>query len=983
MADEKDDIEERDEEFDSGDEGEQDLQSVIKVSGMYEDWFLDYASYVILERAVPHINDGLKPVQRRILHSLKELDDGRYNKVANVVGNTMKYHPHGDASIADAMVAIGQKDILIDPQGNWGNVFTGDRAAASRYIEARLTKFALEVVFNRKTTEWQASYDGRNKEPVTLPVKFPLLLAQGVEGIAVGLSCKLLPHNFLELIDASIKHLQGKGFKIYPDFPTGGMVDVSNYNEGQRGGKIRVRAKIQMVDKSNLCITDVPFGVNTTSLIDSIIKANDKGKIKIKKIEDNTAEFVEINIQLATGISPDKTIDALYAFTSCEISVSPNAVVIENDKPQFLSVHEILRRSTDRTKDLLKMELEIRKSELEEQWHFASLEKIFIEKRIYRDIEEAETWEEIISNIHKGLKPHIKHLIREVTDEDVARLTEIKIKRISKFDSLKADDFITKLEEQIEEVKHHLAHLTEFAIDYFKNLKKNYGEGRERKTEIKSFEVIERAKVATANVKLYADYKEGFIGHGMKRGEGEFVANCSDLDDIIVIRRDGMLIVTRIADKNFVGKDILYVNVWKKGDERTVYNLIYQESPGGRSMVKRFPVTGVTRDKEYSLVGNNPKGKITYLTANPNGEAEVIRVILRQKPKLKNLKFDFDFAELDIKGRGVKGNILSKHTVQKIELKESGVSTLAARKIWFDDIVMRLNGDGRGELLGQFSGEEKIVTAHPDGSYRLSPFSLSTRFDEEFISIEKYDPERVYTMVYWDGDKEQFNIKRFNLEPTEKKQSLISEHENSHMELWTSDPEPKLILKFDKRSNDRPDEEIEVKNFISVKGMKALGNRLTTYKVKTIELIESIQAKVEEESESEKSVEVEKKTEEVEVKSSKPEAKKEAVVEPEKEEKPKEEKKAVAQKEAAPSVEAKVEKKAEVEVEVEVEVEKETPKPKKEEPKPAAKEVEKPKKEGPKPAAKEANTSKEEDSNKEVDPNQEFFSAGNQITLDL
>ncbi len=806
---------------------------------MYEDWFLDYASYVILERAVPHLYDGLKPVQRRILHSMKEMEDGRYNKVANVVGNTMKYHPHGDASIADAMVSLGQKDLLIDTQGNWGNIFTGDRAAASRYIEARLSKFALEVAFNAKTTEWQASYDGRNKEPVTLPLKFPLLLAQGVEGIAVGLSCKILPHNFNELIDASIKHLQGKRYKLYPDFPTYGMIDVANYNEGVRGGKIRVRARINMLDKKTLQIKEIPFGTTTSSLIDSILKANDKGKIKIKKIEDNTAEEVEISIQLAPNVSPDKTIDALYAFTNCEMSISPNAVVIENDKPRFVNVNEMLGLSTEQTKELLRQELEIRKRELEEQWHFASLEKIFIEKRIYRDIEEAETWEEILGNIHKGLKPHIKHLLRPVTDEDVTRLTEIKIKRISKFDSIKADEHIAKLEDQLEVVKNHLSNLVDYAIDYFKELKKKFGEGRERKTEIKSFETIERAKVAVANAKLYVNYKEGFVGKGLKRGEGEFVANCSDIDDIIVIRKDGIMQVSRIADKAFFGKDILHAGVWKKGDERTIYNMIYRDGKSGRAMVKRFPVNSITRDKEYNIAGGQAGSKVLYLSVNPNGEAEVVRVILRAKPKLKKLKFDYDFQDIDIKGRGTKGNILTRNTVHKIELKEAGVSTLGARQIWFDDSVNRLNGDGRGELLGEFGAEDKILTVHPDGTYKLSPFALSTRFDEDFVLIEKFNPEAVFTLVYWEGEKEQYNVKRFTLESTTARQSLMTEHEGSKYELITNDLDPKLILKFDKRSNDRPDEEIVVNDFIAVKGMKAMGNRLSAHKIKNIELVES------------------------------------------------------------------------------------------------------------------------------------------------
>ncbi len=833
-------IDERDEDFESEAEMNEtdELGHVIKVSGMYENWFLDYASYVILERAVPHVNDGLKPVQRRILHSMKEMDDGRYNKVANIVGNTMKYHPHGDASITDALVGLGQKDLLIDTQGNWGNIYTGDRAAAARYIEARLSKFALEIAFNAKTTEWQASYDGRNKEPVTLPVKFPLLLAQGVEGIAVGLSCKMLPHNFIEIIDNAIKHLQGKRVKLYPDFPTAGMVDVSNYNEGARGGRIRVRARIEKPDKKSLKIKEIPFGTTTTSLIDSIIKANDKGKIKIKRIEDNTAEEVDIYIQLATNVSPDKTIDALYAFTNCEVSISPNAVVIEDEKPRFVGVHEVLRMSVDHTKDLLQLELEIKKRELEEQWHFASLEKIFIEKRIYRDIEEAETWEEIISFIHKGLKPHIKHLLREVTDEDVAKLTEIRIKRISKFDSFKADEHIAKLEEQIEQTKHYLANLVEYAIDYFKNLKKKYGDGRERKTEIKSFETIERSKVAVKNAKLYVNYKEGFAGYALKRGEGEFVKDCSDIDNIIVIRRDGKMTVSKIQEKAFFGKDIIHVDIWKKGDKRTIYNLVYQDGAGGRAMVKRFAVNAVTRDRDYDLTGGKPKSKILYLTANPNGEAEVIRVVLRHKPKLKNLKFDFDFKELAIKGRGVKGNILTKNIVHKIELKEEGVSTLGARKIWFDDTVHRLNTDGRGNFVGEFKGEDKILTIMQSGEYVLSSYALATKFDDDYLIMERYDPEKVYSMVYFDGDKEQYNVKRFTLEPTEKKQSLITEHEKSHMEFVTAHPEPKCLIQFDKRSNDREDEEVDIADFISVKGQKAMGNRLTPYKVKSLELIE-------------------------------------------------------------------------------------------------------------------------------------------------
>ena len=975
MAEEKD-IEERDEEFESGSESKEaeDVSHVIQVSGMYENWFLDYASYVILERAVPHVNDGLKPVQRRILHSMKEMDDGRYNKVANIVGNTMKYHPHGDASITDALVGLGQKDLLIDTQGNWGNVYTGDRAAAARYIEARLSKFALEVVFNAKTTEWQASYDGRNKEPVTQPVKFPLLLAQGVEGIAVGLSCKVLPHNFNELIDNAIKHLQGKRVKIYPDFPTAGMIDVSNYNEGARGGRIRVRARINKPDKKSLQITEIPFGTTTTSLIDSIIKANDKGKIKIKRIEDNTAEHVDILIQLAPNVSPDKTIDALYAFTNCEMSISPNAVVIEDDKPRFVGVHEILQMSVDHTKDLLQLELEIRKRELEEQWHFASLEKIFIEKRIYRDIEEAETWEEIISFIHKGLKPHIKHLLREVTDEDVAKLTEIKIKRISKFDSFKADEHIAKLEEQIEQTKHHLAHLVDYAIDYFKNLKKKFGEGRERKTEIKSFETIERSKVAVNNAKLYVNLKEGFAGYALKRGEGEFVKDCSDIDDIIVIRKDGIMTVSKIQEKAFFGKDIIHIDIWKKGDKRTIYNLVYQDGAGGRAMVKRFAVDAVTRDREYDLCGGKDKSRILYLTANPNGEAEVIRVILRPKPKLKNLKFDFDFKELAIKGRGAKGNILSKNIVHKIELKEEGVSTLGARKIWFDDTVHRLNTEGRGNFVGEFKGEDRILTIMQTGEYVLSSYALATKFDEDYLIMERFDPEKVYTLVYFDGDKEQYNVKRFNLEATDKKQSLITEHEKSHMEFVSAHPEPKVLIKFDKRSNDREDEEIDLAEFISVKGQKAMGNRLTSYKVKSLELIEpELQNKTEEPDDEENSEE--------EVKATKTELSENT--EAEVADAPAEEKEETVEEEKEKN---KSEKKDEVKQE-----------PEKEEEKPVAKKQEEPKEEKVK-KSKSTATSKASDKNEgkakmeenkapekkagSKDPN-EGFSAGNQITLDL
>ena len=821
-------------------EGSEGLENVIQVSGMYNEWFLDYASYVILERAVPHVNDGLKPVQRRILHSLKEMDDGRYHKVANVIGNTMKYHPHGDASIGDAMVQLGQKELLLDTQGNWGNILTGDRAAAPRYIEVRLSKFALDVAFNKKTTEWASSYDGRGLEPVTLPMKFPLLLAQGVEGIAVGLSCKILPHNFNELIDASINLLKGKKVNILPDFLTGGMADFSNYNEGLRGGRIRVRAKINILDKKTLVVSEIPFGTNTSSLIDSIIKANDKGKIKIRKVEDNTAENVEINIHLPTNVSPDKTIDALYAFTDCEVSISPNSCVIEDDKPKFLSVNEILRINTENTKHLLKRELEIRKGELEEQWHFASLEKIFIENRIYRDIEEQETVEGIMKAVHDGLKPHVKHLIREVTDDDVNRLLEIRIKRISKYDSYKADELIKRIEEEIEEIKYNLANLTDFAIAYFKNIKEKHGKGRERRTEIKSFENIDASKVAVANAKLYVNRKEGFIGHGLKRTESEFVADCSDIDDIIVFREDGSMQVQKIQQKSFVGKGIIHVAVWKKGDKRTIYNLVYQDGPTGTAYVKRFNVTSITREKEYDLTTGNKGSKVLYFTANPNGEAEVIQVQLRAKAKLRKLKFDFDFAEQAIKGRSAKGNILSKHLVSKIKLKEEGSSTLSARKIWFDDTVQRLNTEGRGDLLGSFKADDKILTITQSGHYKLTGTNVSTHFEDDLILIEKWNPKKPVTAIYYEGEKEDFYVKRFLVEDTDKKVAFITEHENSYLELVSTDFHTVIDLSFVKpRGKDaKPNEIFDLQDFITVKGLKAIGNKLSYDKVKGIERLE-------------------------------------------------------------------------------------------------------------------------------------------------
>ncbi len=836
-----DNNEERDEEFSGGQENQHDgLQdNIIPISGMYKEYFLDYASYVILERAVPVLNDGLKPVQRRILHSMRELEDGRYNKVANVIGNTMKYHPHGDASIGDAMVQIGQKDLLIDTQGNWGNIFTGDRSAAPRYIEARLSKFALDVVFNPKTTDWQLSYDGRNKEPITLPVKFPLVLVQGVEGIAVGLACKILPHNFNELIDASVAYLKGRSFKLLPDFLTGGQADFSDYNNGLRGGKVKVRAKIEADDKKTLKITEIPFGTTTTSLIDSILKANSKGKIKIKKVEDNTAEHVEIIVHLNAGYSPDKMIDALYAFSNCEVSISPNACVIHENKPLFIGVSEILKRNTEHTKELLNQELLIKKQELETSWHFASLEKIFIENRIYRDIEECETWEDIIATIHKGLKPHIKHLKRAVTDEDVARLVEIKIKRITKFDSTKADNYIASLEDELKVVQGHLDNIVEYAVDFFKRIKKKYGEGRERKTEIKTFGSIERTQVAVANQKLYVDRAEGFVGTGLKKSESEFVGECSDIDDVIVIRKDGVMMVTRMASKTFVGKDIIHVAVWKKGDARTTYNMVYKDGASKKSFMKRFQVTSITRDKEYPLTKGASGSEVHYLSVNPNGEAETVLVQLKPVSKVKKLKFELDFSQLAIKGRGAGGNTLTKYPVKRIEQKEKGLSTLGALKIWYDDSVSRLNKENRGELLGEFHAEDKILTIMQSGHYKLYGLDVSAHFDDDLIHIEKFKPNKPISCVYFDGDKQQFNVKRFLVEETDKKTSFISEHEKSYLEVCSTDwvPRAEIVFRKEKGKDQRENQEINLAEFIAVKGLKAVGNRLTTHTVNNVNLL--------------------------------------------------------------------------------------------------------------------------------------------------
>lgn len=815
-------------------------ESIKKVSGMYQEWFLDYASYVILERAIPSIYDGLKPVQRRILHSMRELEDGRYNKVANIVGNTMKYHPHGDMAISDAMVQIGQKELLIDMQGNWGNIYTGDRAAASRYIEARLTKFALEVVYNPKTTKWQPSYDGRNKEPIDLPIKFPLLLAQGVEGIAVGLSTKILPHNFNELIDASILHLKGKKFQIFPDFLTSGLVDVSDYNDGLRGGKVRIRAKILQEDKTTLKITEIPYGTTTGSLIDSVLKANDKGKIKIKKIEDNTAAEVEILIHLVPGSSPDKTIDALYAFTDCEISVSPNACVINEQTPEFLTVSEILIHNTNNTVDLLKKELEIELDELQEQWHFSSLERIFIENRIYHDIEEEETWEGVISAIDKGLKPHIAHLIRAVTEEDITRLTEIRIKRISKFDLDKAQQFIESLEEKIENVKHHLANLIDYAINYFKNLKTKYGKGKERKTEIRTFDTIDATKVAVANTRFYVDRTEGFIGTSLKKDE--YLFECSDIDDIVVFKHDGSMIVTKVDAKTFVGKGIIHVGIWHKNDKRTIYNLIYRDGKNGPAHQKRFAVTGITRDKEYDLTAGNKGSEVLYFSANPNGEAEVVSIILKTHQRIKKLKFDINFADLAIKGRASKGNLVTKYPIKKVELKEEGVSTLAPRQIWFDTDTKRLNADGLGILLGSFKGDDKILTINKKGEAKLVSFDLSNRFDEDLEIIEKWKPAKPISCVYYDAEKDRYFVKRFLLEDTLSPQIFYSlEDDKSSIKVVSTDYLPVIELLFPKiKGVEKDPEVINLEEFIAIKGIKAQGNQLTTYKLKQINVLEPL-----------------------------------------------------------------------------------------------------------------------------------------------
>ena len=816
---------------------ENEEESLIPISGMYKDWFIDYASYVILERAVPAIEDGFKPVQRRILHSMKDLDDGRFNKVANIVGHTMQYHPHGDASISDAIVQIGQKDLLIETQGNWGNILTGDSAAASRYIEARLSKFALEVVYSPKVTTWQSSYDGRRKEPINLPVKFPLLLAQGAEGIAVGLSTKILPHNFVELIDASIKCLRGRKFDLYPDFPTQGVVDVTNYNDGMRGGKIKVRAKISQINKNTLVISQIPYTTTSSSLIESILKANDKGKIKIKKIEDNTSADVEILIHLPNGVSPDKTIDGLFAFTNCEVSISPLSCIIEDNKPVFIGVSEILKKSTEKTKNLLKKELDVRLAELNLFWHYSTLEKIFIENRIYRLIEDEETWDGVLEAINKGLKPFINMLKKEVSEDDILKLTEIKIKRISKFDLEKADKKIKQIEEDIDKVKFNLENLNDFAIQYFKDLKSTYSTGRQRKTEIRIFDDVDVKKVVVKNSKLYVNREDGFIGTSLRREE--YVEDCSDIDDIIVFTSNGDMIVTKVDSKKFVAKNILYVSVFKKRDSRTIYNMIYKEGKSGVSYIKRFNVTGVTRDKTYNLTSQNPKTKILHFSANPNGEAEIVTIQLRQSGSIKKLKWDLDFADLAIKGRSVKGNIVSKYSVNKVIFKEKGLSTLKPRKIWFDDTVQRINVDDRGDLLGEFKPDDDLLIVQHSGKLKIVPPDLNMHFPEDMIILEKADRSKPISVVYFNKKKKKYYVKRFLLGVLKGTQNFIDDSKNSTVEIVSYDWKP-VIEVITKSKKEIEKNNINLFEFISVKGIKALGNQLVSKEVKEINLLDPI-----------------------------------------------------------------------------------------------------------------------------------------------
>ena len=816
-----------------------DAAAVHHLSGMYQNWFLDYASYVILERAVPHLGDGLKPVQRRILHSMKRMDDGRYNKVANIVGHTMQFHPHGDASIGDALVQMGQKDLLIDTQGNWGNILTGSSAAAPRYIEARLSKFALDTVFNPKTTEWKMSYDGRNKEPITLPVKFPLLLAQGAEGIAVGLSSKILPHNFCEICDAAIAYLHDRPFQLYPDFPTAGSIDVSKYNDGQRGGVLKVRAKIEKIDQKTLVIREIPFSKTSETLQDSIVKAIEKGKIKARKVEDLTAASVEIQVHLAPGVSSDKTIDALYAFTDCEINISPNCCVIEDNKPKFLTVSDVLRHSTDRTKDLIRQELEIRKNELQEQLHFQSLEKIFIEERIYKDkkFEQAPTVDAVCEHIDERLTPYYPTLIREVTKDDILKLLEIKMQRILKFNKDKADELMARLKAEIEEIDRDLANLTEVTANWFQFLKDKYGKDHPRLTEIRNFDTIEASKVAEANQKLYINRADGFIGTGLKKDE--FVCNCSDLDDIIIFYKDGKYKVIRVADKIFVGKNVLYLSVFKKNDSRTIYNAVYRDGKKGWYFIKRFNVTSMTRDKEYDLTQGTPGSKVMYFTANPNGEAEIIKVTLDPTPKLKKIFIEKDFSEVMIKGRASKGNLLTKNSVHRIGLKSHGHSTLGGRKVWYDPDVKRLNYDDHGTLLGEFFDEDQILVILQNGDYYLSNFDENNHYEENILRIEKYEAEKVWTAILYDADNQGYPyMKRFQMDASKKKQNWLSENPSSQLILLTDTAYPRIQLTYGGADAFRGQEEIDAEQFIAVKGYKAKGKRLTTYALEAITELE-------------------------------------------------------------------------------------------------------------------------------------------------
>lgn len=810
-----------------------------QLSGMYQNWFLDYASYVILERAVPHINDGLKPVQRRILHSMKRLDDGRYNKVANIVGHTMQFHPHGDASIGDALVQLGQKDLLIDCQGNWGNILTGDSAAAPRYIEARLSKFALDVVFNPKTTEWQSSYDGRNKEPITLPVKFPLLLAQGVEGIAVGLSSKILPHNFNELCDASISYLKGEEFHLYPDFQTGGSIDVSRYNDGERGGLVRVRAKITKLDNKTLCISEIPYGKTTSSLIDSILKALEKGKIKIRKVDDNTADKVEILVHLSPGTSSDKTLDALYAFTDCEVNISPNCCVIDEKKPHFLNVSAVLKKSADNTLSLLRQELNIQRAETLETLHFASLEKIFIEERIYKDkqFEQAESMDAACEHIDMRLTPYYPQFVREVSKEDILKLMEIKMARILKFNKDKADEYIARLKEEIKEIDDKLAHIVDYTINWYQSLKDKYGKDYPRRTEIRSFDTIVATKVAEANEKLYINREDGFIGTGLKKDE--FICNCSDIDDIVIFYKDGKYKIVRVQDKMFVGKNVLYVNVFKKNDKRTIYNVIYRDGKEGFHYIKRFNITSMTRDREYDVTQGNPGSKIVYFTANPNGEAEIIKVTLRPNPRIKKLIFEKDFSDINIKGRQSMGNLLTKYEVHKITLKQRGGSTLGGRKVWFDPDVLRLNYDGRGNYLDEFHSDESILIIQENGEFYTTDFDLNNHYDPGIRQIEKFDPDKVWTAVLYDEDQQGYPyIKRFTFEQSAKKQNYLGENRNNRLILLTDEAYPRLQVNFGGKDSFREALVIEAADFIGTKSYKAKGKRLTTFDVESIQELE-------------------------------------------------------------------------------------------------------------------------------------------------